>query len=118
MAKDGITDLELEKAKDGLLKSLPSLFDTPASTARIFAQSEVWKRSPEHFREYRKTIQAMTRAEVEDAFRRYFNADSLRIVAVGPKNVLLAPDALHGGDSLKDFGTVTEITEQELDKRE
>jgi zinc protease len=118
MAKDGITDLELEKAKDGLLKSLPSLFDTPAATARIFAQSEAWKRSPEHFREYQKTIQAMTRAEVEDAFRRYFVVDSLRIIAVGPKKVLLAPDQAHNGVSLADFGPVTEITEQELDTRE
>lgn len=118
MARDGVTDAELEKAKDGLLKSLPSLFDTPASTARIFAQSEVWKRSPDHFRNYRKAIEAMTRAEVEDAFRRYFIADSLRIVAVGPKDVLLAPDEAHNGASLADFGKVTEITEAELDKRE
>jgi zinc protease len=118
MARDGVTDTELEKAKDGLLKSLPSLFDTPAATARIFAQSEAWKRSPEHFRDYRKAIEGMTRAEVEDAFRRYFIADSLRIIAVGPKKVLLLPDDLHGDASLSDFGPVREITEAELDKRE
>jgi zinc protease len=118
MAKDGITDAELERARDALLKSLPSLFDGPASTARIFAQSEAWGRSPDHFKEYRKALEGMTRAEVEDAFRRYFNADSLRVIAVGPKDVLLAPDAAHGGASLKDFGPVTEITEEELDRRE
>lgn len=118
MARDGITDEELERARDGLLKSLPALFDSPASTARVFAQSAAWGRSPEHFRDYRRALETMTRAEVEDAFRRYFTADSLRIVVVGPKNILLAPDALHGGASLKDFGTVTEITETELDRRE
>jgi zinc protease len=118
MARDGITDLELQKAKDGLLKSLPSIFDTPAQTAEVFAQSEIWKRSPEHFREYQKTIQGMTRAEVEDAFRRRFNADSLRILAVGPAPVLRVRDLAHGDLSLSDFGPVTEITEQELDKRE
>jgi hypothetical protein len=32
--------------------------------------------------------------------------------------VLLAPDSAHGGASLRDFGTVTEITESDLDKRE
>ena len=109
---------EFERARDALLKSLPSLFDGPASTARIFAQSEAWGRSPEHFKEYRRAIESMTRAEAEDVFRRYFVADSLRLVAVGPKAVLLAPDAAHGGASLKDFGTVTEITEEELDKRD
>ncbi len=117
MAKDGITDEELAKAKDGLLKSLPSLFDTPGATARIFAQSEVWKRSPDHFIEYQKTLQNMTRKEVEEAFRKYFNPDSLRIVVVGPKNLLLQKDADHQV-SLSDFGSVTELNEQELDKRE
>lgn len=117
MAKDGITDAELAKAKEGLLKSLPSLFDTPASTARLFAQSEVWKRSLEHFLEYQKTLQAMTRAEVEDAFRRYFNADQLRIVVVGPKDVLTRKDAEHNA-SLSDFGGITELTAEELDQRE
>ncbi len=117
MANDGITDEELAKAKDGLLKSLPSLFDTPGSTARIFAQGEVWKRSPEHFIEYQKSLQAMTRKEVEDTFRKYFNSDSLRIVVVGPKNVLTQKDEAHQV-SLSDFGTITDLTQEELDKRE
>ena len=117
MAKDGITDEELAKAKDGLLKSLPSLFDTPGSTARIFVQGEIWKRSPEHFIEYQKTLQAMTRKEVEETFRKYFNPDSLRIVMVGPKNVLTQKDEAHQV-SLSDFGTITELTAEELDKRE
>jgi zinc protease len=117
MAKDGITDEELVKAKDGLLKSLPSLFDTPGSTARIFAQGEIWKRSPEHFIEYQNTLKAMTRKEVEEAFRKYFNPDSLRIVVAGPKNVLTQKDTEHNV-SLSDFGSITELTAEDLDKRE
>jgi zinc protease len=118
MAKDGITDEELERARDGLLKSLPALFDSPASTARVFAQSAAWGRSPDHFRDYRKALESMSRAEVEDAFRRYFAADSMRIVVVGPKADLLKKDEAHGGASLADFGKVTEIGEEELDRRE
>lgn len=118
MAAEGITDEELERARDGLLKSLPALFDSPAATARVFAQSAAWGRSPEHFRDYRKALQGMTRAEVEDAFRRYFVADSMRIVVVGPKEALLKKDGAHGGTSLADFGKITEIGEEELDRRE
>jgi zinc protease len=116
MADSGITDVELARAKDGLLKSLPALFASPAATARIFAQSEAWGRSPDHFRNYRRTIETMTRAEVEAAFRRYFVADSMRIIVTGPKAELLKPDAR--GVSLADFGAITEITEAELDRRE
>jgi len=117
MADKGITDEELNKAKEGLLRSLPSLFDTPANTASIFAQGEVWGRALDHYSEYQKTLQAMTRKEVEEAFRKYFHPDSLRIILVGPKNVLLAKDEIHQV-SLSDFGKIREITLEELDKRE
>lgn len=116
MADSGITDLELAHARDALLKSLPSLFESPAATARVFAQSAAWGRSPDHFVNYRTAIEGLTRAEVEDAFRRYFIADSMRIIVTGPKAALLAPDAR--GASLADYGPVIEITEQELDRRE
>lgn len=116
MADSGITDIELARAQDALLKSLPSLFESPAATARIFAQSEAWGRSPDHFVNYRAAIKGLTRPEVEDAFRRYFIADSMRVIVTGPKATLLAPDAR--GASLADYGPVTEITEEELDQRE
>jgi len=112
----GITDAELARAKDGLIKSLPALFDSPAATARTFAQSAAWGRPPEHFRNYRQALETMTRAEVEDAFRRYFLADSMRVIVVGPKAYLMKPDTR--GLSLTDYGTVVEISEEELDRRE
>jgi zinc protease len=116
MREGGITDAELAKAKDGLLKSMPSLFDSPGATARIFAQGEIWGRKSDHFIEYEKSIKALTKAEVDDAFKRYFIPDSMRIVVVGPKAGLLAKDAR--GLSLTDFGKVTDITTAELDKRD
>jgi zinc protease len=115
MADSGITPTELEKAKDGLLKSMPAMFDSPDATARIFAQGELWKRDMDHFVQFEKTIKAMTKAEVEDAFRRYFVSDSMRIVVVGPKSALLAKDSR--GLALDRFGTVTEWTEADLDSR-
>ncbi len=115
MAKDGITDEELQRAKDGLIKSMPSLFDTPAATARIFAQGEIWKRSPNHYKEYVETLTKMTKAEVDNAFRKYFVADSMRIVVVGPKDALTKKD--ERGNALSDFGTVTVLTQDEIEKR-
>ena len=115
MGKDGVTDVELQRAKDGLIKSLPSLFDTPASTARIFAQGEVWKRSPEHFKEYVEAITKMTKADVDAAFRKYFIADSMRIVVVGPKEALMKKD--ERGLTLSDFGPVKVLTLEEIEAR-
>jgi zinc protease len=116
MAKDGITPAELQRAKDGLIKSLPSLFDTKASTARIFAQGEVWKRSPDHYKEYIETLNKMTKAEVDAAFRKYFNRDSMRIVVVGPKDALARKDA-RSGLSLAALGTVKELSLKDIEAR-
>ncbi|MEO7427497.1 MAG: pitrilysin family protein [Fibrobacteria bacterium] len=116
MAAEGITDVELQRAKDGLIKSLPALFDTPSATARVFAQGEIWKRSPDHYKEYIETINRMSKAEVETAFRKYFNPDSMRIVLVGPKDQLQKPDARNQA-SLADFGTIKALTVQDIESR-
>lgn len=116
MGKAGITDAELQRAKDGLVKSLPSLFDTPAATARIFAQGEVWKRSPDHYLEYIQTLNKMTKAEVESAFRKYFHRDSMRIVVVGPREALLKKDE-RTGLHLGGLGPLKELTLKDIEAR-
>lgn len=115
MVKDGVTDEELQRAKDGLIKSLPSMFDTPAATARIFAQGEIWKRSPDHYKEYVETINRLTKADVEKVFQKYFVADSMRIVIVGAKDALMKKD--ERGLLLTDFGTVKNLSLDEIESR-
>jgi zinc protease len=116
MAKDGITDEELQRAKDGLIKSLPATFDTPEATAHIFAQGEIWHRSPDHFTEYIKTISNMTKAEVETAFRKYFDPDSMRIVVVGNKAELMKTDERNQA-ALSHYGPVHEMTIADIEAR-
>jgi zinc protease len=116
MARQGITDAELQRAKDGLIKSLPSMFDTPIATARIFAQGEIWKRDPDHYVNYVKTLEKMTKEEVNAAFRKYFNKDSMRIVVVGPKETLLKKDA-RSGLSLSSLGPVKELSLADIETR-
>jgi len=116
LIKSGVTDDEVQKAKEGLIKSLPTLFDAPSATARIFAQGEIWKRDATHFIDYEKAIKEMKRSEIEDAFKRYFIPDSMRIVVVGPKEALTKKDVR--GLSLSSFGKVTELSTTYLDSRE
>jgi zinc protease len=116
MGKEGVTEEELQRAKDGLIKSLPAMFDTPSATARAFAQGEIWKRSPEHYLQYVETINKMTKAEVEDAFRRYFHPDSMRIVVVGDKAELMRPDERNQA-VLTQFGAVKELTLRDIETR-
>jgi len=56
------------------------------------------------------------KAEVEAAFRKYFNPDSLRIVVVGPKDQLMKLDERNQA-SLSHFGPVRELTVQDIEAR-
>lgn len=116
MAKEGITDAELQRAKDGLIKSLPAMFGTPTATAKVFAQGEIWKRSPDHYVDYIQTVNKMTKAEVEQAFRKYFDPDSMRILVVGSKEQLLKNDERNNA-SLSGFGPVKELTVKDIEAR-
>jgi zinc protease len=116
MAKDGITEVELQRAKDGLIKSLPATFESPSATARVFAQGEIWKRSPDHFTEFINTISKMTKAEVDAAFRKYFVPDQMRIVVVGNKAEMMKTDERNQA-ALSHFGGVRELTVKDIEER-
>jgi zinc protease len=114
LADSGVTGEELTAAKDGLIKSLPSLFDTPAAVADIFTQSELWNRDLDHFKKYPEIINDMTSEKLLTAFRKYFIADSARIIIVGPKDKLLAGKL---EDELARLGKITFLTAPELEKK-
>jgi zinc protease len=116
MADSGITEKELQRAKDGLIQSFPSLFDTPSATANIFARSEIWKRNLDHFEKYPQKIRAITRKQVDEVFRKYFVTDSARIVVVGPKDKLLQKDS-EKAVSLSDLGKITELTTSDIEAK-
>jgi len=91
MIDSGITSEELQKAKTGLIQSLPSMFDTPTATANIFAQSEIWGRKTDHFIQYPKIIESLTAEDINAVFKKYFSIDKARVIVVGPKDILHAP---------------------------
>ncbi len=116
MADSGITDEELQSAKDGLIQSLPSLFKTPSATADMFAVSEVWNRHPDHFERYPKVIEKMTKKEVEDAFKRYFVKEKARVVIVGDDKKLFGDDGA-GKKKLESVGPIRVIPPEKLLER-
>jgi hypothetical protein len=58
----------------------------------------------------------MTKEEVNAAFRKYFQKDSMRIVVVGPKEALLKKDA-RSGLSLSSLGPVKELSLADIESR-
>ena len=97
LAKDGPGEEELAMAKKTLIESLPSEFDSPASTAIIFASNELIGKSFDHYLDYVKEINAVTAEQVKAMIAKYYAKDKMTISVVGPVNKL---------DALKPFTVV------------
>jgi len=84
LAKEGPSDEELTQAKKALIESLPSLFDSPSSTAMIFANGELLGKSDDHYLDYVKEINAVTADQVKAMIAKYFDKNKMTISIVGP----------------------------------
>ena len=90
LAKEGPTEEELSMAKKTLVESLPGLFDSPSSTAVLFAKDELLGKSPNHYLDYVKEINAVTAEQVKAMIAKYYSKEKMTISVVGPVNKLEA----------------------------
>lgn len=84
LAEQGPTEEELDLAKKTLIESLPGLFDSPSSTATIFAADELVGKSQDHYIDYVKKINAITTEQVKAMIAKYFSPEKMTISIVGP----------------------------------
>ena len=103
LAKEGPTEEELAMAKKTLVESLPGLFDSPSSTATIFAVDELLGKSPDHYLDYVKEINAVTAEQVKAMIKKYYAKEKMTISVVGPVSKLgdLKPFTVVPLDSLE-----------------
>ncbi|MGL1933604.1 MAG: insulinase family protein [Fibrobacterales bacterium] len=110
---EGMSDAELQRAKDYFVQSIPSIFDTPENTVDFFVMSEKYGRDSTHMALYVSKIQALTQKDVQNAAEKYFNPQNMVITLVGPQNEITLRDEAHGV-SLEDFGAISLISEDDL----
>ena len=103
---EGPTDDELARAKQGMIASLPRMFDTPANTIDSFVYSAVRKRDPDHFIQYPKALAKITKNDIKRIMQKYFSPEKMTITIVGPKDKLLLQDS-KTGKKLSDIGAIT-----------
>ena len=97
LSKEGPTAEELDQAKKSLIESLPSLFDSPAATASIFARGELVGKSDDHYLDYVTQINSVTAEQVKSMIAKYFDKKKMTISIVGPVAMF---------DSLKPFTVI------------
>ena len=83
-ATGDLSDVELQRARDTFVRSLPSQFETNDAVAGAMANLVVSRLPLDHYRTLAARAKALTRDEVSAAVKRHFKPDSWPVVIVGP----------------------------------
>jgi zinc protease len=99
-----VTDVELARAKDQIIKSFPARFATRANVAAQLAELAVFGLPDSYVTDYTKKIAAVTKDDVRRVARKYLDPNHLTIVVVGDRKTLAEP-----------LGKVAPLEERDLD---
>jgi len=86
-----VTDVELARAKDQIIKSFPARFATRANVAAQLAELAVFGLPDSYITEYTRKIAAVTKDDVRRVARKYLDPNRLTIVVVGDRKTLAEP---------------------------
>jgi zinc protease len=84
----GVTDEELRDAKDFMIGSFPRRIETGRKIADFLAVAHYYELGDDYMERYRGYIEAVTKADVQRAARKYLNEEDILIVVVGDKKKL------------------------------
>ena len=98
-----VTDAELSRAKDQIIKSFPARFATRGNLAAQLAELAVFGFPDSYVSEYTHKIAAVTKDDVRRVARKYLDPNHLAIVVVGDRKSIEAPLAKLAPVELRDL---------------
>ncbi len=88
-----VSEEELRVSKSSFIDTFPRTFESPAATARTFANDEVIGRPHSYWTEYRKRIEAVSAENVRAAAAKYLDPAKLAMLVVGKWSEIESGDA-------------------------
>jgi zinc protease len=98
-----VTDAELARAKDQVIKSFPARFATRANVAAQLAELAVFGLPDSYVTEYTSKIAAVTKADIRRVARRYLDPGRFTIVVVGDRKTNADPLGKIGPVEVRDL---------------
>jgi len=90
IVKNGVTEEELENAKAALITELPSSFRSPEDIVSTYAWNEFYGRAPDHYAKYPDELRKLTKADIDNAAKKYIQVDKLTYTIVGDTTAINA----------------------------
>jgi len=88
LAKSGMSDADLADAKAAAIQGLPARFETNAATATAFATAHGLGFAADYFAHLPGRMEAVTRADADQAAQKHFSTAKAAVVVVGPMKTL------------------------------
>jgi predicted Zn-dependent peptidase len=98
-----VTDAELARAKDQIVKSYPARFATRANVAAQLAELAIFGLPDSYVTDYTTRIAGVTKADVRRVARKYLDPGKFTIVVVGDKKTVAEPLAKLAPVELRDL---------------
>jgi zinc protease len=98
-----VSDAELSRAKDQIVKSFPARFATRANVAAQLAELAIFGFPDSYVTEYTRKIAAVTKDDVRRVARKYLDPNHLAIVVVGDRKSIEGPLAKLAPIELRDL---------------
>ncbi len=98
-----VTDAEISRAKDQIIKSFPARFATRANVAAQLAELAIFGFPDSYVADYTRKIGAVTKDDVRRVARKYLDPGRLAIVVVGDRKSIEAPLAKLAPVELRDL---------------
>jgi len=92
VAKEPVSDTELNTSKRGFIERFPNSFSTKAQVANTFAQDEFtgrYAKDPQFWQKYRGRIEKADAASIQNVASKYLQLEKLVILIVGKKDEIL-----------------------------
>lgn len=98
VAAENVTQEELDLARNLLVQSLPTAFETAQGIAGVLAMEELtgrYARDPNHFQEMRDRVNAVSIADIQRVAKRLLDPSKLVVLAVGDTDEMMKGDPKH-----------------------
>lgn len=106
---DGVTEGELQTAKNSMIETFPNHFQSTHATVSLFGRDELLGLPHDYWMSYRDQVRVSTVIGVQESARRHIHPEELVVLVVGNIDEIIKGDPDYPDARLEELGSVTQL---------